>query len=303
MSVRPQVRRLNSRGMVQKSWFESPWRIAGRAITSALALFAIIVLLMLVVVPRIMGGDSFTVLSGSMEPTFAPGDVIVAKGISESEVCTDVSVGSIVTFFPKPNDPTLITHRVVGKTIGTFEDGTHCRLITQGDANSSTDDPISPAQVRGVFMYGIPKLGWARQWVSENTMLVVGIAAAALVIGGVWSSFKRPRMTVMRVPRTAGTNGNVSAAMGATPVPAPVAVLAGNSAPDKSEDLAERELELRERELAHRERELAFAMQRASQTGVFEPRLDTELLTPEHFLRPADEDQLNDLPSTKRIGA
>ena len=108
------------------------------------------------VVPRVLGGDSLTVLSGSMEPTFSPGDVVVVKGVTEAEVCSDVSVGSIVTYFPEPNDPTLITHRVIGKTIGTFEDGTSCRLITQGDANTVVDEPISPAQVRGVFMYGVP---------------------------------------------------------------------------------------------------------------------------------------------------
>ena len=248
MSVRRQIRRLASRGAVKSNWFESPWRIAGRALGSALALAAIIVLLALVALPKVMGGDSFTVLSGSMEPTFAPGDVVVAKGIAESEVCTDVSVGDIVTFFPKPNDPTLITHRVVGKTIGSFDDGTSCRLITQGDANSSADEPISPEQVRGVFMFGVPKLGWARQWVSENTMLVVGIAAAVLVIGGLWSSFRRPRTTVMTVPRPASAN-------------------TGNRASSKGQDLVERDLALRERELELRERELSFAMQRAEQAA------------------------------------
>ncbi|MBL3699141.1 signal peptidase I [Leucobacter luti] len=299
MSVRRQVRRLTSRGAVKSSWFESPWRIAGRAVSSALVLAVIILLLAIVAVPRILGGDSFTVLSGSMEPTFAPGDVVVAKGISEAEVCTDVSVGTIVTFFPKPNDPTLITHRVVGKTIGTFDDGTSCRLITQGDANSSVDEPISPAQVRGVFMYGIPKLGWARQWVSENTMLVVGIAAAALVIAGLWSSFKRPRTTVMTVPRPAGPS---TPAGGAAPAHG-AARRADAQVPGRDHALVERELELRERELELRERELAFAMQRAPQQDAAEPSFDTELLTPERFLGTADEDQSSELPATKRIEA
>ncbi|MFD5598836.1 signal peptidase I [Leucobacter sp. NPDC058333] len=248
MRVHRRVRRLTSRGAVKSNWFESPWRIAGRALVSALALAVIIVLVALIALPKIMGGDSFTVLSGSMEPTFAPGDVVVAKGITEAEVCTDVSVGTIVTFFPEPNDPTLITHRVIGKTIGTFDDGTDCRLITQGDANSSADEPVSPEQVRGVFMFGVPKLGWARQWVSKNTMLVVGIAAAALVVSGLWSSFRRPRTTVMSVPR-------------------PASAATGNRISTQGQDLAERDLALRERELELRERELAFALQRAEQTA------------------------------------
>ncbi|WP_164512762.1 signal peptidase I [Leucobacter chromiireducens] len=302
MSIRRQVRRLTSRGAETRNWYESPWRIVGRAFASALALAAIIVLLAIVVVPRILGGDSFTVLSGSMEPTFAPGDVVVVKGVSEAEVCMDISVGTIVTFLPKPNDPTLITHRVVGKTIGTFDDGTNCRLITQGDANSSVDEPISPSQVRGVFMFGIPKLGWVRQWVSENTMLVVGIAAAALVIGGLWSSFRRPRTTVLSVPRPGGSagsgapNGGGAAARGA-------ALPASDPAPGRDHALRERELELRERELELRERELAFAMQRAPQAEAVAPSFDTELLTPERFFGAVSEDEATDLPATNRIEA
>ena len=301
MSVRRQVRRLTSRGAGKSNWFESPWRIAGRAITSALAFAAIIVLLALVVVPRLMGGDSFTVLSGSMEPTFSPGDVVVAKGISEDEVCTDVSVGTIITFFPQPNDPTLITHRVVGKTIGTFDDGTNCRLITQGDANSTVDEPISPAQVRGVFMFGVPKLGWARQWISENTMLVVGIAAAALVVGGLWSSLRRPRTTVMTIPRPAGTQ--LGDSLGVRATPSTDTVPARDSSSGKNMELMERELALRERELELRERELAFALQRVPQANTVEPRFDPEFLTPERFLGIADEDPPSELPATNRIEA
>ncbi|MCW2289141.1 signal peptidase [Leucobacter luti] len=301
MSVGRQIRRATSCGTRRGNWFDSPWRIAGRAVSSALAVAAIIVLLALVVIPRIMGGDSLTVLSGSMEPTFAPGDVVVVKGVSEGEVCTTISVGSIVTFLPEPNDPTLITHRVVGKTIGTFDDGTDCRLITQGDANSSVDEPISPAQVRGIFMFGIPQLGWARQWVSENTMLVVGIAAAALVIGGLWSSFRRPRTTVLTVPRPPGAQiaGEVR------PDVAPVAALASGGASASGRDLTlfERELELRERELVLREREFEFAQLRASQREAVEPRFDPGVLTPERFLDLADGDRPSEFPAIHRIEA
>ncbi|WP_157553721.1 signal peptidase I [Microbacterium hominis] len=232
------------------SWFDSPWRIAGRAVSWALMTVVVALVLGLAVVPRVLGGDALTVLSGSMEPTFSPGDIVVVRGTDESAVCRDVSIGTIVTYFPTPNDPTLITHRVVGKTIGTFDDGTQCRLITQGDANSAVDEPVSPRQVRGVFLYGVPGLGWARQWIGQNITVVAIAAAAALIGWGLWSSFRRPRSTVVSVPRPD--------APVAPPVP-PVPVEA-----DPALDLRERELALRERELTLRERELDYALQRAT---------------------------------------
>lgn len=244
-----QRRRRRHRTAARAPWFDSPWQIAGRALGSALAIVAVAVLLALVVVPRLLGGDSLTVLSGSMEPTFAPGDVAVVRGIDEGKVCTELSIGDIVTFFPEPNDPTLITHRVVGKTIGTYPDGTNCRIVTQGDANPTADEPISPAQIRGVFMYGIPKLGWARQWVGDNRVVALGALVAGLVGWGLFSMFRKPKTTVVRVPRAEGVGESGRSA----------------AAPASTADraLRERELSIRERELELRERELAFAIERA----------------------------------------
>ena len=232
------------------SWFESPWQIAGRAVGSALAIALIAAVLALMVVPRVLGGDSLTVLSGSMEPTFSPGDVVVVKGVTEAEVCSDVSVGSIVTYFPEPNDPTLITHRVIGKTIGTFEDGTSCRLITQGDANTAVDEPISPAQVRGVFMYGVPGIGWARQWVAQNPMVVAALAAAVLIGWWLIGSSRKPRTTVVSVPRQHPPQAG----------PGPGQSSQAAASGPRERELRERELAVRERELELRERELAFVL-------------------------------------------
>lgn len=252
------------------SWYESPWQIVGRAVGSALAIIVLGALLALLVVPRLLGGDSLTVLSGSMEPTFSPGDVVVVKGISENDVCTDISVGSIITFFPEPNDPTLITHRVVGKTIGTFEDGTSCRLITQGDANTEVDEPVSPAQVRGVFMYGVPGLGWVRQWIGQNPALLGGVAVAVVIAWMVWGNLRKPRTTVVSVPR---------------PTPTPVA-----GEPPREQELRERELLLRERELELRERELAFAMDDRAAGGMPPPApVPEDVPAPSPFPTPRNE--------------
>ncbi len=273
-----QLRRI-TRGARRADWYASPWRIAGRALGAALVILVLTAVAGLLVVPRLLGGDSLTVLSGSMEPTFSPGDVVVVRGIDEADVCEDVGVGTIISFFPEPNDPTLITHRVVGKTVGTFEDGTRCRLITQGDANSSVDEPVSPAQVRGVFLYGVPGLGWVRQWAGEHPGILIGGVAAVLIGAGIWSSLRAPRRTVVTIPRTdTGPGGTAApgstAAPGAEPDPGaappsapPSALLAATdpaSALERAQDreLRERELALRERELELREREFALAQER-----------------------------------------
>ncbi|MBW0253971.1 signal peptidase I [Cellulomonas sp. PS-H5] len=257
------VSRKNRPVRVSGAWYDSPWRIAGHAVGTALALVLIGLVLSLAVVPRLSGGASLTVLTGSMEPTFAPGDVIVVRGVDAADVCAEVGVGEIVTFFPEPNDPALISHRVIGKTIGTFDDGTSCRLVTQGDANSAVDEPVSPEQVRGVFQYGVPKLGWVRQWVGDNIQAVVVVAALALVALGIASGTRKPRTRIYAAP--GGTDG--PAGPGGVPVdvaPAPAAPAPAVPALD-AEDLAheralrERDLDLRERELELRERELELA--------------------------------------------
>lgn len=225
--------------LAQQRQRSSPWTILRRTVGAAFAALIVGLLLTLLVVPRMFGGDSLTVLSGSMEPTFSPGDIVVVKGLTEAEVCTETHVGSIVAFFPEPNDPTLITHRIIGKTIGSFDDGTACRLITQGDANSAADEPVSPTQVRGLYLYAVPSLGWLRQWVGQNPAALAGIAGLTLIGWGVWNALRKPRVRVVTVPNTERlSTGSV--------------------------EHQEREALLREREARMRERELALGISQGS---------------------------------------
>lgn len=235
-------------------WQDSPWRIVGAAVSAAVTVTLIAAVALLVVVPRVVGGAALTVLSGSMEPAFAAGDVIVVRGVDEATVCRDVGVGEVVTYFPEPGVPDLITHRVVGKTVGTFDDGTSCRLVVQGDANSSPDAPISPAQVRGTFLFGIPRLGWVREWVVQHPQTMLIAAGAVVALYFAWGGL-RPRTRVTYVPASAaahpGADGRVD-----PPSPEPLADARAWEAAIDPETYAV-ELELRRRELAVREREVA----------------------------------------------
>ncbi|GAA3824783.1 hypothetical protein KACC15558_03380 [Brevibacterium ammoniilyticum] len=135
------------------------------------------------VVPRVMNGAALTVLTGSMEPTYEPGDIVV------SVPQDSYNIGDPVTFQPRSGDPMLITHRVVAVT-DTPDGRTY---VTRGDANGNDDEPIVDAQVMGKVIYSIPKLGYVQQAVGGNKgLLVAGIgfvliayALYALVSAGI----------------------------------------------------------------------------------------------------------------------
>lgn len=176
---------------------DSPWRIALRAVGAALTVVLVGLVLALVAVPLATGGQALTILTGSMTPALAPGDVAVVRGVETATLCADVRVGQIVSYFPKPDNPELITHRVIGKTIGDFGDGTACRLVVQGDANNSPDPPVSPKQVRGVFLFGLPKIGWALHAAQQHRTVVVGVAAALLAALALWSALRPTRRRII----------------------------------------------------------------------------------------------------------
>ena len=184
-------------------WYDSPWQIALRAIGIAVGSILVMFIAAMFVVPKLNDGQALTVMSGSMAPSINPGDVIVVRGLQPEQVCSEIQLGEIISYFPHENDPTLITHRVVDKIAGHYPDGTNCRLIPKGDANNTADDPISPVQVRGQLMYGVPYVGWANDWVARNNKTA---AVGVLVIFGLYyfiSGFKQPKQRVLYLPGTA----------------------------------------------------------------------------------------------------
>jgi len=154
-------------------------------VTSALttcALFAAVILTVaLVVVPKVTGGMSLTVLTGSMRPGINPGDVVVTRGVDTAQAA-NLNIGDVITFLPYPDDPTLVTHRIIGKAIG----ASGVSFITQGDNNNVADSwgPVHDFQVRGDVLYVVPKVGWARQWVGQaGPWLVPGVGVVLILVG------------------------------------------------------------------------------------------------------------------------
>jgi signal peptidase I len=139
----------------------------------------------LAVVPRVLDGAALTVLTGSMVPTYNPGDVVVVRGVDDAE--REVQIGDVVSFQPLPNDPTLITHRVVATSF--TSEG--IRFVTRGDANSADDEPLIPEQIKGEVVYGIPWVGHVSLWLGQRRTLVVTGGAIALLAYATVMIFRR----------------------------------------------------------------------------------------------------------------
>jgi len=162
------------------------------AIVTALLVLLVALATAVAIVPAVTNGVALTVLSGSMEPTIHPGDVVVVKRVNDP---AEIEFGDVITFMPNPNDPTLITHRVIGFTNNPI-DGPG--FTTQGDANNAPDEPILAKQVRGKLMYTVPYVGWGSNWAKQHAPWLVTAVGIGLITFGAWSvlASKRRRTPV-----------------------------------------------------------------------------------------------------------
>ncbi|MFB8227164.1 signal peptidase I [Cellulosimicrobium sp. NPDC055967] len=134
-----------------------------------------------VVVPLVLGATPYTVLTGSMRPTYAPGTMVVVRPVDVARVAP----GDVVTYQLASGRPEVVTHRVVAVGVGPDDARV---LTTQGDANAAPDpEPVRPVQLRGSVVYAVPLLGWVSSAVSGDTRRTVAVVAAAGLLGwGAW---------------------------------------------------------------------------------------------------------------------
>lgn len=100
-------------------------------------------------VPSFMGYKPFIVLTGSMEPVFYSGDLVMVKEVEADSL----QVGDVIAF---REGTAVITHRIV-QVEG---EGPDLRFITKGDNNNVNDRrPVTVEQLEGVYLYRISKLG------------------------------------------------------------------------------------------------------------------------------------------------
>ena len=143
--------------------------------TSALVVLAVLLALLLVGA-RLIGLQVFTVLSGSMEPTYHTGSLIYVKKVD----ATKLSEGTVITFML--DEDTLATHRIVG-VVPDEEDPSVIRYRTKGDANESEDGGlVHYKNVVGTPVFTIPKLGYLANYIQHPPGTYVAISAGALIL-------------------------------------------------------------------------------------------------------------------------
>lgn len=115
--------------------------------------------------PMPFGYGLADVLSGSMEPTFSKGTLLVVRQAD------DVAPGDVVVY---QDGRELVVHRVVS-----VQDNV---VVTQGDANNVTDAPFDKSQVKGVVVGWVPWLGYVVDALRTPAGIVAVIACALALV-------------------------------------------------------------------------------------------------------------------------
>ena len=143
--------------------------------TSILVAISVIIAVLLVGV-RLVGFQVYTVLSGSMEPTYHTGSLIYVKSVDYR----DIKSGDVITFML--DEDTIATHRVV-QVIPDEEDSTVLRYQTKGDANDVVDGSlVHYKNVIGCPVFTIPYMGYLANYIQNPPGTYITIAAGALLL-------------------------------------------------------------------------------------------------------------------------
>lgn len=123
--------------------------------------------------PMPFGYGMANVLSGSMEPTFSKGTLLLVKETK------DVATGDIVVY---QSGQELIVHRVINVN--------NDQVTTQGDANNVADPTFEKAQVKGVVITWVPYLGSIVSTLKTPAGILLVLLAVFLLVEG---SFRKQR--------------------------------------------------------------------------------------------------------------
>ena len=141
---------------MKKSSIRKTWNVI-----SSILVALVVLLALLLVGARLFGLQVYTVLSGSMEPTYHTGSLIYVKKVDPYTIRD----GQVITFMLDEN--TIATHRVVG-VVPDEEDSTVVRFRTKGDANETEDGGlVHYKNVIGTPVFTIPYLGFVANYIQH----------------------------------------------------------------------------------------------------------------------------------------
>ena len=136
----------------------------------------VVILALLLVGARLIGLQVFTVLSGSMEPTYHVGSLIYVKDVDPYEL----ESGDVITFML--DEDTVATHRIV-EVVPDENDSTVVRFKTKGDANDAEDGSlVHYKNVIGSPVFTIPKMGYVANYIQNPPGTYIAISAGAILL-------------------------------------------------------------------------------------------------------------------------
>ena len=132
----------------------SPLSFIGTGVSYIALCLAALAALALVVVPMLTGSQTYSVLTSSMAPKYAPGTFLVVKPVPFEEL----RIGDVITYQIESGSPAVITHRI---TAISAEQSGEMVFTTKGDNNDVEDElPVREIQVKGKLFYAVPFVGF-----------------------------------------------------------------------------------------------------------------------------------------------
>ena len=151
--------------------FKKIWNV----FTTVLIALIVLVAVMLAGV-RLVGLKVYTVLSGSMEPTYHTGSIIYVKKVDY----IDLKAGDPITFMMDEN--TVVTHRIT-EVLPDESDPAVLRFRTKGDANNVEDGtPVHYKNIIGMPVFSIPYMGYIVDYVQRPPGIYLAIAVGAFLL-------------------------------------------------------------------------------------------------------------------------
>lgn len=151
--------------------------LIGAGIGAGLLVLVLAIAALAVVVPFATGSQGYNITTDSMRPAYPPGTLVIVQPVAPEEI----RLGDVITYQIKPNDPTVITHRVIANTLSTNGN----RSFTAMGDNNATADPeaVTEQQIQGRVWYSLPWLGTLSDLKQEGVFgIVIPLLGLALIL-------------------------------------------------------------------------------------------------------------------------
>ncbi|WP_083429842.1 signal peptidase I [Blautia sp. Marseille-P3201T] len=164
---------------------KSPVAVICSALGTAMLLILVVICIPLTI-PRMMGYEIYSVISGSMEPALPVGSLVYI-GREEPK---NIEKDEVIAFYGAKDSNAIITHRVVENRVVMGE------FITKGDANKTNDMNAVPyGNFIGKVEFSLPVLGYVAQLITsiEGKIVAGAVILVALVLQIIASAIEKRR--------------------------------------------------------------------------------------------------------------